>query len=520
MKQNSSIINGIPYIIFGIAIFLLGMIGQFASVPTLTYSLFLALACLFVTVMNRRPITLRLIDVWIVAYLYLYLSEYLLLYNDVQRMFLRETVHVAEGFIVASFGATLFGYGLTVHPFIKKWAPSLLKYDTEKASPEYHKPRSSNRRISTQSNSTPDVHRKNQNDQTRQILNEDIIPISIVFFVLLSAFIVYFYVVEIVTLQQLFYVSRARQQTQIDVGLTSSFLSSVVVVFPVLSAFLLSRYKLSVFLKGILAATSILAIVVIFAQGSRSPLGFQLIGVAFFALQSFKLSQKQLLMLGFLFFVITSTQAVMRTSRIYGIGNVEGTNFLEVIAKPESHLSSEGVLRINALIHSAQIYANRSGLPENLFIFYWWVPRQIWPEKPKMAGYWIIRDYSYEQVSENHSVSGGFAMPALLDFGPVAGAFFSTIYGLSLTIFETYARRYRNTSSPHVVMVALLFFGVFFMMRSLFTSLIFMMTMFLIAILPLLILFHLSESRLKFNQVHVSSHQQARIHAGWNRSKN
>jgi len=505
MKQESFIVSRAPYITFGITIFLLGIIGQFVSKPTLPYSLLLAFVCLILTTVRRTLATIHLIDIWIVAYLYLYLSEYLLLYNDVQRMFLQKIVYTAEGFIVASFGATLLGYGLIIHPAITKWAPPLLKYNREKTVPRYHK----------SSNKVSSIYKRNQTDQTIGIQNDGIIPILVTVFVLLLVLIIYFYVFEIVTLQQLFYLSRSEKKTLIDIGLASNFFSSIIIAFPVVSAFLLSQYNPPMFLKGILITTSVLAIMTIFAQGSRSPLGFQLVGIAFFSLKSFRLSKKKLLLLGFLFLVITSTQAVMRTSRIYGIGNMKASNFLEVVAEPESHLSGEGVLRINALIHSTKIYANRSGLPENLFILYWWIPRQIWPKKPTMAGYWIIRDYSsyeYEKISENHSVSGGFSMLALIDFGPVAGALFSVIYGLWLAIFETYAQRYRDTSSPHAIMVALLFFGVFFMMRSLFTSLILIITIFLIVILPLLILFHLSKSRVKFKHANVYSHQHTIIH--------
>jgi hypothetical protein len=247
--------------------------------------------------------------------------------------------------------------------------------------------------------------------------------------------------------------------------------------------------------KMLIIVTSLLAVLAIFARGSRFPLGFQLLGSLFFVFQMYKFSFKQLLMGALVIVLITATQGTMRAARNKGIAYVQFGDVVELVLEPESHLSAEGVLRVNGWIHSARAYSLPGKLPDNLFILYWWVPRQVWPEKPTMAGYWLIRELTDGPVNENHSVSGGFSMPALLDFGPVFGVFFCVSYGFWLALFEAYGIRYRNSASPHAILVAMLFFGVFFMMRSLQTSLLFMIQTGLVSVVPLLILYRLLLTR-------------------------
>lgn len=50
------------------------------------------------------------------------------------------------------------------------------------------------------------------------------------------------------------------------------------------------------------------------------------------------------------------------------------------------------------------------------FIFYFWVPRSIWPDKPTMIGHWLPHMYM-TGISEGHSASLGFTGEPYADFG-------------------------------------------------------------------------------------------------------
>jgi hypothetical protein len=179
-------------------------------------------------------------------------------------------------------------------------------------------------------------------------------------------------------------------------------------------------------------------------------------------------------------------QGTMRASRTTGLVDLDAAELAGTLANPETFLSSEGLLRVNAWVQEKQAWTDPSRPFENAFILYWWVPRSWWPDKPAMEGRRLIEDVMDEGwFSANHSVAGGFAMPALLDFGPWLGALFAAIYGIGLGALQRFAWRHRSLADPASLVVSLAAFGVFFTARGLHVSLIFV-SLCLVWLLPVL----------------------------------
>jgi len=512
--------NPVRYLVFGSALLILGITGQVWSFPTLMFSLLIALLCIVLGFWSRRRhAVLLLVDVWIFAYLYLYLSEYLLTLDSVLWSFGGEITYLTEGFIVASFGATLVGYGLVLQRHrSNKHAASIstrtratARFDTSGSNPIARKRISAAQsahvidppiafrrgsRNATDSDALPQegiaANSKSQLSSTREGL-----PTEIGLFAIALMLVVIYYVFEVVSLDQLLYVARVQRVSEIDVGSFGTLMQAAVVTLPAVALFLFNRYKTSPLFALPLLVVSAIAILAVLASGTRFLIGFQLGSVLFLLLcLPNPLSRQRLLFVVLIVGLMLIGPLVQLDTRGAGIGNVSTSETLISVLQPERFLSAEGNLRTNALIHLRHAYSFGDRVPENLFIFYWWIPRTFWPEKPTMAGHWVLRELTYESgFSSAHSISGGFAMPALLDFGPIWGAFFSILYGVLIGWFEVYAWRQHDLQRPSAILAGLFYFAVFFMMRSLHTSLIFLMVSSLVSVVPMSLLLHAISSR-------------------------
>jgi hypothetical protein len=473
------------YIIFGFLLILLGFADQINQASTLMLSLCVTVVCLVWVALIRRPVSLWLIDVWMLSYIYLFLSEYILQREEIFLNFGPNITSLTEGFIVAAFGASLVGYSLGVRILFRKQQDIGAEDIDKNNSPE-------------QCHNT--VHRFYGNFRRKMQPNSgNLIPGELVLFMIILSAILLFYALRVVTIEQLLYTARSQRSVDLPVSQLDNFLIAIVYTFPIVAAYLWKNYRLPLPIKALFFIVSVLATMITFGLGTRIYLGFQVFGVLFFALEGFQITGKRFLVLAVAALMLTAGQGTIRAARTTGIGNLNWQQMGQTLRKqPVTYLSAEGVLRINALIHTTQTYSPDGRLPENLFILYWWVPRQLWPDKPTLAGYWFIREMTTERgFSSGHSVSGGFAMPALLDFGPTGGVVFCLLYGFGLAGLELYARKNRSREHPGSIITALLYFGVFFMMRSLHTSLIFIMIASLVSALPLGVWRHLTLNKAK-----------------------
>ncbi|MBO4827657.1 MAG: oligosaccharide repeat unit polymerase [Prevotella sp.] len=100
------------------------------------------------------------------------------------------------------------------------------------------------------------------------------------------------------------------------------------------------------------------------------------------------------------------------------------------------------------------------------FVFYFWIPRFLWHSKPVMLNYWLPRVYM-DNLRSNHSTSSAFCGEPYADFG-----YFSLIlmffFGVGIKKGTNFLRKYRWGLAPNYksIYAVLLIPYVFFAVRS------------------------------------------------------
>jgi len=421
----------------GAALVLLAAVGAGLRVETLATAVVATLVATGVSLARRRPFRLLLIDVWAVAFAYLYASDLALTKEGVLATFGPDVTLEAEAFLVASFGASLLGAA---------WL------DRHAAT----------RRAPRSGASWREVHPARLRPSP-----------GLAGLVLLTTAMVLVFVFWVITPAQLF--ATARVERSFSDTATRPLLIAAVVLQPILAAYVTRRYRVRgpvVWAAWLVAPLSALAL---YASGTRFYLGFMLCGVLHYVLEPLRpMSRRRRLAIAAAALAFLALQGTMRASRGSGLVHLDAGEIAASLVRPETFLSSEGLLRVNAWVHEKRAWESTGRPFENAFILYWWVPRSIWPDKPAMEGRRLIDDVMDDGwFGANHSVAGGFAMPALLDFGPWLGTVAAFLYGVALGALQRFAWRHASLFDPASVVVALALFGVFFTARGLHTSLIF-----------------------------------------------
>jgi len=408
-------------LIAGFALVLLGLVGGHYGFTTLGQAVCITAVDLVFDLARRRPLAVRLVDVWRLAFVYLFASEVLLSLADVRQDFGPDVTATAEGFLVASFGASLAGYALA-----RRLLP-LRRRAARQAAP----------RVATR-----------------------LSPMAL----LLLSTAILIYIVTAVSPDQLATV-RSMRDSMFGPEFLGVVAAMIVQCALTARAVVLSRRPSAYVYPCVVAA---LSVVVLYGVGTRFFLGFALSGVLFFVARLMEpVSPRRLVVFGIALLGFVMLQGTMRMVRGIGMAETRVEDVVGSLARPDAVLSSEGLVRVHAWVHQKRLYADDSRLPELAFVLYWWVPRAIWPAKPTMDGYWIAHEVMAEgDVGPGHSVAGGFALPVLLDFGPDAGLAFCLLVGAALWGLERFTAMHRNPADPASVFVALLPFGVFFAMRS------------------------------------------------------
>ena len=137
--------------------------------------------------------------------------------------------------------------------------------------------------------------------------------------------------------------------------------------------------------------------------------------------------------------------------------------------KLAAELSPEGIIQVAK--YADDYFKNhdlRYGL-ESTNIFYRWIPRKLWPNKPTTLDHWLIR--YYEDVPDTHSTSSGFIGIFRADFGWFA-LIFAFFIGLIVAKINAYMEGVCaiNTQSIEIVMAAAMIPLTFFIVRSPITS--------------------------------------------------
>ena len=203
---------------------------------------------------------------------------------------------------------------------------------------------------------------------------------------------------------------------------TSSLFTSIIgnmsILLPALFAFYYKNRK-GGFVLALFWSLPIFAVLI--GIGSRFPFLFSVCGfVISNGLISFYCFKKRDIIVLFIMVVIVfGLSAMMKEIRVHGIDNMESNETEYDIGlfsqKAASKMSPEGVVYMNTILYdhcksNGFLYGKNSS-----FIFYFWVPRSIWKNKPEMLGKWLPQ--KYQNVSEGHSASLGIWGELYVDFG-------------------------------------------------------------------------------------------------------
>ncbi len=218
----------------------------------------------------------------------------------------------------------------------------------------------------------------------------------------------------------------------------------------------------------------------LFMQGTRFKLLFSILS---FAIGSGKLKLycvkiRDLVVYAFVGVILMVTLNMMLSIRVYGANSVEDDTSLitksidnksQLPAKIVSYGSIEGIIHANTWLFD---YCNKNGYSygkQSSFIFYWWIPRKIWKNKPSMTGGWL--PHMYGNFSEGHSASVGVWGELYVDFGYFSFLFF-LLLGNLLAKLDSYCKYLltEKRNNVNILNVAIFVPYVFFSVRSPITS--------------------------------------------------
>lgn len=259
-------------------------------------------------------------------------------------------------------------------------------------------------------------------------------------------------------------------ETSVIMTIIGPLIEAIGYILPAVIAFYFSGFKgKKSFLFPLLLSLPIFF--TLFVSGTRFPLLFAFSGFALVVYSKTKgtASRLRLIIMGILLFTAAN---FMTDFRARGYGNTTNmavfedtaTNklFLKSIA---SQMSPEGVVDMTTLMFryfesNPHLYGQSSS-----FLLYFWVPREIWPDKPTMLGHWLIRQYR-SGLAEGHSSSFGFSGELFSDFGyfSLLGVF---VFGVLLHRLDKFREFYLSKPGTYKkILIAMLFPYVFFFIRS------------------------------------------------------
>lgn len=263
--------------------------------------------------------------------------------------------------------------------------------------------------------------------------------------------------------------------------------NSIELVLPAIIAYYFSMKGKSVIVPFIV---SLPIFVLLLFGGTRYPLLFSVLGFVL-TVNQFNTNSKSIkkyILLGLGVFVLIIASSYMRETRSSSAKdqikyNVQQENeYKDFPTYVSQYMSPEGVVDMNSLM--IEHFKNNDFMygASNSFIFYFWVPRSIWADKPVMLGYWLIRKYR-SGFGDAHNASFGFTGDLYADFGYFS-LLFIFLLGMLLKFADNYKDRAFSSKNYSVILGSMLYPYVFFFVRSPITS-----TMSLIWILVFYFLF-------------------------------
>lgn len=294
----------------------------------------------------------------------------------------------------------------------------------------------------------------------------------------LTIIISLFFIISIEKALSAFSVGRIKADAQAEnVLLLSSLINAIGLILPAFIAYIF-KMKGPNFnkIKPLLFSTPVFLI--LFLNGSRYPLLFSAVGFLYIYLDLSNISMKKLLftILPVVITILFSTKIMMNTrsgNSNLGEGinsafrsfskSAESSNFTESLAL---QMSPEGVVKSFSKMVSYFENNNYKHGTSTGFILYFWVPRQIWNEKPTMLGHWLIRDYGDTGFGDGHSASFGFAGDFFADFGIPGAVILSFILGSGLKKLENLKNSNNIYKNEKMILSAMFYPYTFFIVRS------------------------------------------------------
>lgn len=216
--------------------------------------------------------------------------------------------------------------------------------------------------------------------------------------------------------------------------------------------------------------------IVLFMGGSRFPLLFSLLGLVI-VLQSRnfgKMTSKQYIIIIASVLLLAYAGVLMKhlrsgSTRDNPLSIAEENQWKDIPTfAARTVMSPEGVIDMTNLMFdyfhiNEHLYGKSSS-----FILYFWVPREVWPDKPTMLGHWFIREHR-SGFAEGHSASFGFTGDLYADFG-LFSLVFVFLFGRLLKVAENFKSLAFSTRGYSIILGAMLFPYIFFFVRSPITS--------------------------------------------------
>nr|WP_279196209.1 O-antigen ligase [Chryseobacterium indoltheticum] len=164
----------------------------------------------------------------------------------------------------------------------------------------------------------------------------------------------------------------------------------------------------------------------------------------------------------------------------------ENTVNVNVVEKVAAFGSNEGVVNgtvhiFNYLDHSTLLYGEASAFP-----LYFWIPREIWENKPYQLSYWFVRTYG-DGFSVVHSAAYGFWGELLIDFGYFS-IFLIFIFGYVLKVIYSKFLLLLYDKPLKIILYFLIYPFLFIAVRSPQTAIISMSSIYIIYYLCSLII--------------------------------
>lgn len=291
--------------------------------------------------------------------------------------------------------------------------------------------------------------------------------------VFLLIFVIVFY--TFIKLPEALYTFRVGRNVVFSQNVGQGFIltplfDSIAYVFPAIIAYYYIYVKQKkLFIPFILSSPIFL---ILFLSGTRFPLLFSFLGfiIVVQAKYFIKIKFKHFILIALLFFSLIYGAKLMAHFRSTDTKNEQfllsnksnKTDFPTFLAS--TIMSNEGVVDMTSVMfdyfnHNPHLYGASTS-----FILYFWIPREIWPDKPTMLGNWLVREYR-GGFSDAHSASFGFTGDLYADFGLFSFVFIFFI-GRLLRYADVFKEKAFKESGFNVIIAAMFFPYTFFFVRS------------------------------------------------------